>query len=153
MDRRRALTSDQITEALTFTKPLPGSTVVQVVSYLGHRLGGWPGSALATAAFLIPPMLAMVLMAGFFGAVHQVPGFPSAVKGLVAAVAGLMISTTVRLGRANVKGPVPLVIALAAFTAALRFQINAALIVVVAGLLGLLLMMPSRPPAPKVGGE
>jgi hypothetical protein len=34
-----------ITEALIYTKLLPGSTVVQLVSYLGWRLGGWGGSA------------------------------------------------------------------------------------------------------------
>ena len=144
VDRRRVLTSEQITEALTFTKPLPGSTVVQVVSYLGYRLGGWHGSALSTAAFLTIPMFCMIGAAGLYSAVHTLPGFSSVMKGLVAAVVGLMLSTTFRLGSANVTGLVPLAIALAAFTAAVRFQINAALIVMAAGLFGLLFMMPSN---------
>src|SRR4051812_33457474 len=63
VDRRGLLTAEQMTEALAFAKPLPGSTVVQVVSYVGHRLGGWSGSALATMAFLTPPMLAMLAVA------------------------------------------------------------------------------------------
>jgi len=29
-----------VTEALTYTKLLPGSTVVQVVAYLGYKLSG-----------------------------------------------------------------------------------------------------------------
>jgi chromate transporter len=34
-----------VTEALTYTKLLPGSTGPQAISYLGYKLGGWPGSA------------------------------------------------------------------------------------------------------------
>jgi len=57
VDKRRWLTPADLTEALTYTKLLPGSTVVQVVSYLGYRLGGWSGSAVATAAFVAPSLL------------------------------------------------------------------------------------------------
>ena len=42
--RRAWLRSSDVAEALAYTKPLPGSTVVQVVTFLGWRLGGWPGA-------------------------------------------------------------------------------------------------------------
>ena len=44
VDKRRWLTPADLTEALTYTKLLPGSTVVQVVAYLGYKLRGWPRS-------------------------------------------------------------------------------------------------------------
>lgn len=155
VDRRRVLTTGQLTDALAFTKPLPGSTVVQVVSYLGYRLGGWHGSALATVAFLTPPMACMILLAHSYGAVRHLPGFSPVVNGLVAAVVGLMMTTAFRLGRANTTGLLTLSIALAAFAAVVGFQVNAAVVVVVAGLLGLLTLMPSpsSSPARKAGGE
>lgn len=138
VDRQRILTAVQMTEALAFTKPLPGSTVVQVVAYLGYRLGGWHGSAIATIAFLTPPMLAMLLMASAYGVVHKFPGFTSGVNGLVAAVLGLMVATTWKLGRASAKGVLPLSIAVLALVAAM-FEVNAAMIVAVAGLLGMVI--------------
>ena len=46
--KRQWLTAADVTEALTYTKLLPGSTVVQLVAYLGYTLGGWSGSAVAT---------------------------------------------------------------------------------------------------------
>ena len=49
VERLHVSTKGQITEALTYTKLLPGSTVVQVVAYLGWRLGGWSASAVVTA--------------------------------------------------------------------------------------------------------
>jgi chromate transporter len=96
VDRRRVLTAEQMTEALAFTKPLPGSTGVQVVSHLGYRLGGWHGSALATVAFLTPPMACMILLAHSYEAVHHIHGFSSVVNGLLAAVVGLMLSAASR---------------------------------------------------------
>jgi chromate transporter len=54
VSKRRYLTEAEITAALTYTKLLPGSTVVQVVAYLGYLLGGWRVSALITAAFVVP---------------------------------------------------------------------------------------------------
>jgi chromate transport protein ChrA len=41
MTKRSMLTPAEVTEALTYTKLLPGSTGPQVVAYLGYRLGGW----------------------------------------------------------------------------------------------------------------
>ena len=40
VNNRRVLTAGDVTESLTYTKLLPGSTGVQVVAYLGYRLGG-----------------------------------------------------------------------------------------------------------------
>lgn len=138
VERQRILTAEQMTEALAFTKPLPGSTVVQVVAYLGYRFAGWHGSAIAAIAFLTPPMLAMLAIASVYGIVRDLPGFTSGVNGLVAAVVGLMVATTWKLGRASANGVLPLSIGVSAFIAAM-FEVNAALIVAVAGLLGMVI--------------
>ena len=61
--KRGMLTPADVTEALTYTKLLPGSTGPQAIAYLGYKLGGWPGSALAMGAFLFPSALLMVLLA------------------------------------------------------------------------------------------
>src|SRR4029434_4688200 len=52
--QRGMLTPAEVTEALTYTKLLPGSTGPQAIAYLGYKLGGWSGSAPAMAGFLFP---------------------------------------------------------------------------------------------------
>ena len=151
VERRRVLTKDQLTEALTFTKLLPGSTVVQVVSYAGYRLGGWFGSAIATAAFVLPSAVGMTLLAVLYVAVSDIPVVGAALKGLGAAVVGLLVATTFRLGQSNAKEPLTLVIAGAAFAGAF-FGVNAAAVVVVAGLIGLLILRAPTPQKSKDGG-
>src|SRR5215510_4475812 len=134
--KRQWLTVADVTEALTYTKLLPGSTGPQVVAYLGYKLGGWSGSALATAAFVVPATLMMLVLAAAYGTVTALPALQPAVHGLTAAVVGLLLATTYRLGKANITDHITLGMALASVMAGAVLGVNAALIVVAAGLLG-----------------
>ena len=140
--KRRMLTPADVTEALTYTKLLPGSTGPQAISYLGYKLGGWPGSALATAAFLLPSALLMVLLAAAYVAATALPAIGPTVNGLTAAVVGILLATTYRLGKPNIKEPLTWGIALVAFAVGAFLGISAALVVVAAGLLGVILLAP-----------
>src|SRR4030095_16979316 len=97
--QRGLLTPAAVTEALTYTKLLPGSTGPQAIAYLGYKLGGWSGSALAMAAFLFPSALLMVLLAGAHGAHPGAPATWPMVNGLTAGVVGILLATTYRLGK------------------------------------------------------
>lgn len=142
VDKRGLLTAHELSEALTYTKLLPGSTVVQVVAYLGYKLGGWLGSAVATVAFLLPAVLAMLLVAAGYVAATSVPALERAIGGLNAVVVGLLLATTVRMAKATSSTPIQAGIALAASVAGAVFGVNAALIVIAAGFLGVLLLAP-----------
>jgi chromate transporter len=127
-----------LTEALTYTKLLPGSTVVQVVAYLGWRRGGWPGSAAATIAFLVPSAAMMIALAYGFSGLGATAGVGPILRGLLAAVVGLLIVATHRLARSNVRTPLACALAVAALLAGLTLRPNPAWIVLAAGLVGLL---------------
>jgi chromate transporter len=143
VDKYRLLTREDITESLTYTRLLPGSTVLQIVSYLGYKLAGWPGSALITAAYIIPSALAMVLLAAGYAAVTTVPTVAPAVNGITAAVVGILLATAYRLGKRNITGLLTVTIGLAAFVAGAFQGVNAALIVVAGGIIGILLLSPA----------
>ena len=137
--KRQWLTAADVTEALTYTKLLPGSTVVQVVAYLGYTLGGWSGSAVATAAFVFPSAVMMLVLAAAYVSATSVPAMRPALNGLTAAVVGILLATTYRLGKTNIPDRITLGIALASIVAGVALGVSAALIVVVAGLLGVCL--------------
>jgi chromate transporter len=138
VERRGVLTRDDLTEALTYTKPLPGSTVVQIVAFLAYRLGGWTGSAVATAVYLLPSALAMVVLAAGYVAVSGLPLVRPAAEGLTGAAVGLLLATAYRLGKRAVdpRRPLSAGLALAAVAAGGVFGLSAALVVVAAGLVG-----------------
>ena len=143
--KRQWLTAADVTEALTYTKLLPGSTGPQVVAYLGYKLGGWSGSAVATTAFVFPSALIMLVLAAAYVSVTTVPAMRPAINGLTAAVVGILLATTYRLGKANIPDRITLGIALASIVAGAVLGISAAVIVVTAGLLGVCLyVIPLR---------
>jgi chromate transporter len=138
--KRRVLTAEDVAAASAATRLLPGSSLIQVVSILGYRLGGWIGSALATASFVLPPAAAMLLLATFYDDLAVLAVLGPAAQGLTAAVVGLLLATTYRFGRATIGGPLTLGIALVAFGSAAGLRVPAAAVVAAAGLIGILLL-------------
>jgi chromate transporter len=139
VERRKVLSHQDLTDALTYTKALPGSTVVQIVAYLAYRLGGWPGSALATVVYLLPSACAMVALAAGYLAVSDWPPLRPVAEGLTAAAVGLLLATAWRLARRAIepRQPLSLLLALGAVLAAGLLGLSAALVVVAAGLIGI----------------
>lgn len=127
-----------IAEALTHTKLLPGSTVVQIVAYLGWRLGGWPGSAAATVAFLLPSAVLMCVLAYGYAHVASLSAIASIRRGVLAVVIALLLGTMFRLSAQIVTTPSARAIAVGAFVAAGTLPIASPWVLVIAGLIGLM---------------
>jgi len=137
VDRRGWLDARDLKDALAFTKPLPGSTVVQVMTFLGWRLAGWPGALVATTAFLIPAAALMTAAAAATFALPDAPWVRSALTGVQVAVVGLLASALWRLARSEATAPLLAGVLAASFAAGLF--VNAALVVALAGTTGVLL--------------
>jgi len=128
----------EIAEAFTYVQLLPGAVVVQVVAYLGYRLRGWRGAALATTAFLLPSVVAMLALAAAYRRVATVPGVPAALHGLTSAVVGLIALAAYKQARKTVKDAVGVAIAILVCAAAVWRHFNPAVLVVAAGMIGVL---------------
>jgi chromate transporter len=137
VERRGWLQSSDVSEALAYTKPLPGSTVVQVVTFLGWRLGGWPGAIIATIMFLIPAFAIMTIAAAAVFALPDAAVVRNGLVGLQIAVIGILAAALWRLARSEA-GSVPLIVVLIAAFATGLF-VNAALVVGVAGMIGVVI--------------
>lgn len=137
---RAVLTAQTVTESLTYTKFLPGSTGVQVVGYLGYCLGGWPGAALATSAFLLPAFLLMLALSIVYEEITVLlsDAATPALRGLTAAVAGILVATIYRLAKSTITTLTCGLVAVAACAVGIVLRINPAWIVLIAGMLGIL---------------
>jgi chromate transporter len=140
VDRRALLTSAEVAEAVAVTRLLPGSSLIQLASFIGYRLRGWRGSMVASVACILPPAIAMLLLAYLAEGLPSHRAFAAAARGVTAAVVGLLLASMCRLGRAAIGGPVAMGIALAAFGSGSVLRVPAALVVVTAGLIGFLLI-------------
>lgn len=112
--------------------------MVQVVAYLGNQLGGWAGSAVSTIAFLIPSVMVMLVLSYGYAYAAALPAVSFVRRGVLAAVVGLLLLTTYRLGTPVLATPLAIGLALAAFLAGAALHINAVWIVFAAGVIGVL---------------
>lgn len=147
MDRRGWLDARDLKDALAFTKPLPGSTVVQVVTFLGWRLAGWPGALVATAAFLIPATAVMTAAAAATFALPDVPWVRGALTGVQVAVVGLLASALSRLARSEAGAPLLAGVLAVSFVAGLF--VNAALLIALAAAIARLRADQLTAPSPR----
>ena len=85
----------------------------------------------------------MVLLTAGYVATTALPAIGPTVNGLAAGIVGILLATIYRLGKPNIKEPLTWGIALLAFAVVAFLGISAALIVVAAGLLGMILLSPS----------
>jgi chromate transporter len=142
--RRRLLHADDLLDALTATKLLPGSSLMQVVSFVGFRLRGWSGSAVALIAFLVPSTLAMLALAALRDAPWFIPALSRVSHGLGAAVVGILLASVIRFARTSLRKPLAWTAALAAFVLSVTTPLAAAAIVLGAGAIGALGAMLRR---------
>jgi chromate transporter len=137
VDRRGWLQERDIGEALAITQALPGSTGVQVVAYLGWRLRGWPGAIVATTAFIAPAAALMIVAAAASLALPDLPSVRGALIGVQVGVVGLVAVAMWRLARSNARGSALAAVLLT--SCVLGFFLHAVVIVVGAGIIGMLL--------------
>ena len=136
--RQGVASRGDVAEALTHTKLLPGSTVVQVVAYLGYRLGGWAGSGAAALSFLLPSALAMLLLAYGYTHIAELPGIASIRRGVVAVVVALLLGTMSRLAAQVLSTPLARGLAVGAFIVVCVLPRAAPWVVLIAGGIGLI---------------
>ena len=136
VQKRAWLDAEDVRNAMAFTKPLPGSTVVQVVAYLGWRLRRWPGAILASIAFLTPSAAIMIAAAAGAIALPEHAVVRGALTGVQVAVVGLLAAAMWKLAQSEAKGRGPLLILAVAL--ALGFVLHPVVIVIAAGIVGVL---------------
>jgi chromate transporter len=107
------------------------------VTFLGWRLGNWPGAIAATVAFLLPALTLMTVEAAAVLALPDAPWVHGALTGLQVAVVGLLAAALWHLARSEAGSGLLLTVLLAGFAAGLF--LNASLVVAAAGAIGVLI--------------
>ena len=99
IERRRLLTEAEFAELLALGQILPGPNVINLSAAFGDRHAGWAGAASSVAGMVVVPMLVAMALASLIGAAATRPEVQSALLGMAAAAAGLLIGTAWRMAK------------------------------------------------------
>jgi chromate transporter len=125
----------QIADALALAETTPGPLISFGIflSYLSGGLGG----ALVGGFFLFLPSFVLVLGLGrHIEKVERIPGAPAFLWGVSAATIGLILAMSARIVPMSVHGVLDAAIAVAAFVALWRLEVNLLLVVAAGAALG-----------------
>jgi len=131
------LTQEQLSTAIAAGQLGPGPKGLYVVN-CGYLAAGWPGAAVGWLAMVTPAFL-VIPLARWVGRRAELPAVRRSIEAVVFAAAGLIFAAALPLARQAASTPVGVLIAAAAFLAALTTRADAlwiALGAVCAGLAG-----------------
>jgi len=137
----QVMTEEQFVEAVGFSNVLPGSEALKLAMFVVYAAGGLPGVLTALLGAVLPPTVMMLAVAVILQHVQHEDWLKGFVAGMSPAVAALILVVAweiFRVGQSKRIGRRTMLIAILS-AAALWFDIPSPLVLVGAGVLGVIL--------------
>ena len=138
VERRRWLSEQRYLHALNYCMLLPGPEAMQLATYLGWLMHGVPGGLIAGGLFVIPSVFVLTALASIYALWGQLPLLASVFAVLKPAVLAIVLMAAWRIGRRTLRTPLLVALAIAGFLALAAFNLPYPIVVIAAGLIGLL---------------
>lgn len=158
VERRRWISEERFLHALNYCMLLPGPEAQQLAIYIGWLMHRTPGGIVAGAFFVIPSIFILLALSYIYAAHGNVPAVAGALSGVKPVVVAIVVEAILKIGGRALKRRAHFVIAAAAFVAIYFFLIPFPVIILVAGLVGLVgvRIWPKKfatPPSKSAGAE
>lgn len=102
VEKDRMLDNAKVMEGISLASVLPGPMAVNVVSYVGYQLGGWRGAFIGVAAVILPSFVLMLALSHFYFQYGDIPAMSHFFSGILPAVAAIIASVAISMGRKNI---------------------------------------------------
>jgi chromate transporter len=117
VEDRNWISEEEFLNGLALSQALPGVNVKNMAIWIGHRLLGWQGAALAVSGIIVPPAIFIIVLASVIDALIHFPVAQVMVAGAAAAATGLSLSMGVTTARRVRRQIVPLAFMVGSFIA------------------------------------
>src|SRR6478735_3270249 len=139
VDDKRWLGERRFLHALSYCMLLPGPEAQQLAIYTGWLLNGWAGGVIAGFLFVLPGMLALLVLSWVYVTQGDNVLVEAMFLGLAPAVLAIVVQAVVRVGGRVLRHRALWLIALASFVALAVFSVPFPLVILAAGVVGWLL--------------
>jgi chromate transporter len=138
VEEKRWIDEDRYLHALNYCMLLPGPEAQQLATYIGWLLHGVRGGIVAGLLFILPGLAVILGLSSLYALYQEASLATGLFFGLKAAVLAIVLEAVVRIGRRALKSGFHRGLAAAAFLALFLFSLPFPLVVLGAGLIGLL---------------
>lgn len=137
VEKRKWLTNDDMLDTVAIMQSLPGIIAVNMSSLIGSKIAGVPGAIAGTLGVIFPPFVTILLIAYCLTNFFDTPAMVNVFKGVRAGVCALILLSAIQLGKKVIKGPFEIALAIIGFLSILVFNLNVILMIILAGIAGL----------------
>ena len=148
--RRPWLTHQEFAQDFTLSQILPGPNFSNLGVVIGYRLGGGRGATAAGLALLVPGALALLALTLLYFKLGLTPDARPALRGMGAAVVGLVAMACARLARDIVRAPSAALVTALTFAMVGPLHVNPGVAIAIA--LAVALLLQQRGPRGAAGG-
>jgi chromate transporter len=136
VERKKWITHDEYVESVAIGQMTPGAPVVNTGICIGYRLRKMKGALASIAGQIFTGTVIAVLLAAFYIKTKENPMLRSALKGIGAAVVGLLLSIIFSMSKKGLKNLKTIAFTVAAFISLSMFKINPVILIFSAGVFG-----------------
>jgi chromate transporter len=137
VENKKWISNERFLNALNYCMLLPGPEAQQLATYIGWLLHRMPGGIAAGAFFVIPSVFILFALSYTYAAYGSIPWVASVFGGLKAAIMAIVVSAVIKIGKKALKNGIMIAIAVMAFAAIYFLKIPFPIIVLGAGITGL----------------
>jgi chromate transporter len=137
VERRRWIDEERFLHALNYCMLLPGPEATQLATYIGWLMHKTRGGLVAGTLFVLPGFVAILALSLMYAGFGQLPAVTALFFGLKAAVLAIVIEAVLRIGKRALRSRLAIAVAAGAFVAIFFLRAAFPLIVLGAGVLGL----------------
>ncbi|HVF26861.1 MAG TPA: chromate efflux transporter [Pyrinomonadaceae bacterium] len=137
VERRRWLGEERFLHALNYCMMLPGPEAQQLAIYVGWLMHRTWGGIVAGVFFVIPSVFILLVLSYVYAAYGNLPAVAGVLSGFKPIVVAVVVEAALKIGKRALKRRTHFIVAAAAFVAIYFFHFPFPLIVVAAGIVGL----------------
>src|SRR6266516_3197841 len=138
VEKKRWIDNARFLHALNFCMLLPGPEAQQLAVYIGWLLHKTRGGIAAGALFVIPSIFILWILSFVYAAYGNLPWIAAIFYGLKPAVMAIVAVAVIRIGRKALRNEIMWTLAALAFAAIFFFHIPFPVIILSAGVIGLM---------------
>jgi chromate transporter len=138
INKRGWIDMDEVMDYYTVAQITPGIIAVNLSTFVGCKRRGPLGGVLATVGFVLPGICFITAIAFFLAGFADLPVVKHAFTGIRVAVCALIVDTVIKLIKGVFKNKKAVAMYLIAFALSAVWGVSPMLLIIAAGLLGLL---------------
>jgi chromate transporter len=131
------LTPREFIDGLALGQLTPGP-VLMIAAYVGYKVAGPTGAAVAATAAFLPSFIIMLVILPVLDRVRKLASMRAVMKGMGPAVIGVLAVSLIRLAPAALPDPITIVILAATLVAQMVFRIGVFKLMIAGAILGVL---------------